>query len=172
MWAWILNANYGVLNAIAKSLGLISSYQNWLGSGLSAFLSLVFVKCWREIPFVALMYLAGFQTISPDLYEVARLEGLSKFQTFFRITLPLIKPVSLVVIIMETMWTFRIFDIVYVMTGGGPANQTMVVAYYTYLENFKYYHLGTGSAMAYIITIFIMLVSILYIRIVNTTDNE
>lgn len=169
-WEWIFNANYGVLNAILSGLGIIDSYRNWLGDSSTAFGALLFVKCWKEIPFVALMYLAGFQTISKDLVEAAQIEGMNRFQIFSKITMPLIRPVTLVVIVMQTMWTFRVFDIVYVMTGGGPANKTMVVAYYAYLENFKFYHLGTGAAMSWIITLVILVASIVYLRVIQQND--
>ena len=170
MWEWILNANYGVINSIFVQLHIIDTYKNWLGSSSTAFISLLLVKCWKEIPFVALMYLAGLQTISKDLVEAAQIEGMNNFNIFLKIKLPLLKPVSLVVIILQTMWTFRVFDIVYVMTGGGPANKTMVVAYYAYLENFKFYHFGTGSAMAYVITIIILIASIAYLKVIKPTE--
>ena len=167
MWDWILNANFGVFNALLKSLNIIPTYVTWLGQIKTAFPALIAVKCWKEIPFVTMMYLASFQTISADLYEAAYIEGVNRFQAFFKITLPLIAPVSVVVLIMQTMWTFRVFDIVYVMTGGGPSNRTMVLAFYAYLENFKFYHLGSGSAVAYIITLIIFIVSVFYVKTIN-----
>lgn len=169
-WEWIFNANYGVLNGILSELGVIGAYRNWLGDSSTAFGVLLFVKCWKEVPFVALMYLAGFQTISKDLVEAAQIDGMKRFQMFRKITMPLIRPVTLVVIVMQTMWTFRVFDIVYVMTGGGPANKTMVVAYYAYLENFKFYHFGTGAAMSWVITLVILVASVIYLKTIQQKD--
>jgi multiple sugar transport system permease protein len=168
-WEWIFNANYGILNAILMQLGLLSTIQPWLGDPTTAMPAVLVAKVWKEIPFTALIFLAGLQTIPADLYEVSRIDGAGAWQAFLHITLPLLRPVALVVIVIETMWTFRIFDLIFVMTNGGPMDTTNLAAFYTYLVTFKYLHVGLGSALAYMVTGIIVAASLLYIRLVGST---
>lgn len=167
-WEWIFNSNYGILNAILVQLGILSANQPWLGDPATAMPAVMVAKVWKEIPFVALMFLAGLQTIPADLYEVSRIDGASAWQSFLRITLPLLRPVILVVIVIETMWTFRVFDIIFVMTNGGPMDTTNLAAFYTYQVTFTYFNVGLGSALAYVVTAVIVAASLLYIRLVGT----
>ncbi len=167
-WEWIFNANYGILNAILVQTGLIAHGRAWLGDVGTALPALVVAKIWKEIPFVALMFLAGLQSISVDLYEVARIDGASDWRALLSITLPLLKPMALVVIVIETMWTFRVFDIIFVMTNGGPMDLTNLAAFYTYTVTFKYLHVGLGSALAYVVTAVIMAASLLYMRLLRS----
>jgi ABC-type sugar transport system permease subunit len=167
-WEWIFNANYGILNAILVQLGVMATNQPWLGDPTTAMPAVMVAKVWKEIPFAALLFLAGLQTIPADLYEVSRIDGASAWQSFLRITLPLLRPVILVVIVIETMWTFRVFDIIFVMTNGGPMDTTNMAAFYTYQETFTYLNVGLGSALAYVVTAVIVAASLLYIRLVGT----
>jgi ABC-type sugar transport system permease subunit len=168
IWLWIYNGNYGALNGLLYQLGLIRGYQSWLGDPASALYAVVATKVWKELPFVALLLLAMLQTIPADVLEAGRVDGAGTFGTFFRITLPLLRPGLLVVAILETMWAFRVFDIVYVLTSGGPADATMVVAYLTYLETFKFLRFGSGASLAYVVTLFIVLFSFLYVRLLRS----
>ncbi len=167
-WEWIFNANYGVLNALLQNLGLIQEYRPWLGDPSTAMPAVIVAKVWKEVPFTALLFLAGLQTIPSDLYEASRIDGAGAWRSFLNITLPLLRPTILVVIVIETMWTFRVFDIIFVMTNGGPADTTNLAAFYTYLETFKYLHVGLGSALAYMVTAVIVAASVLYMRLVGT----
>ena len=168
IWLWIYNGNYGALNGLLYQLGLVRGYQSWLGDPTSALYAVVATKVWKELPFVALLLLATLQTIPAEVLEAARVDGAGLLGTFFRITLPLLRPGLLVVAILETMWAFRVFDIVYVLTSGGPADATMVVAYLTYLETFKFLRFGSGAALAYIVTLFIVLFSFAYVRLLRS----
>jgi ABC-type sugar transport system permease subunit len=168
IWLWIYNGNYGALNGLLLQLGLIRSYQTWLGDPTTALYAVVATKVWKELPFVALLLLATLQTIPSEVHEAGRVDGAGTLGTFFRITLPLLRPGLLVVAILETMWAFRVFDIVYVLTSGGPADATMVVAYLTYLETFKFLRFGSGAALAYVITLFIVLISFVYVRVLRS----
>jgi multiple sugar transport system permease protein len=168
IWLWIYNGNYGALNGLLYQLGLIGSYQSWLGDPTSALYAVVATKVWKELPFVALLLLATLQTIPAELLEAGRVDGAGMLGTFFRITMPLLRPGLLVVAVLETMWTFRVFDIVYVLTSGGPADATMVVAYLTYLETFKFLRFGSGAALAYIVTLFIVVFSFVYVRLLRS----
>ena len=168
IWLWIYNGNYGALNGLLHQLGLIRSYQTWLGDPSLALYMVVATKVWKEVPFVALLLLATLQTIPAEVHEAARVDGAGTFGAFFRITLPLLRPGLLVVAILETMWTFRVFDIVYVLTSGGPADATMVVAYLTYMETFKFLRFGSGAALAYVVTLFIVLISFVYVKMLRS----
>jgi len=164
-WHWIYNANYGALNGLLLSLGLIDSYRSWLGNPSTALYMVVITKIWKEAPFVALILLAGLQTIPKNLYEVAKIDGSNSWHCFRHITLPLLRPSILVVVVLQTMWSIRVFDIIYVMTRGGPANKTMVITYYTFLRTFKFLDFGHGTALAYIVTMFIVVLTLIYIKL-------
>jgi ABC-type sugar transport system permease subunit len=167
-WEWIFNANYGIVNTVLVQLGILAYGHPWLGDPSTAVPALMVAKVWKEIPFATLLFLAGLQTIPAELYEVSRIDGASAWQTFLHITLPLLRPTTLIVIVIETMWTFRIFDIIFVMTNGGPMNVTNMAAFYTYQVTFKYLNVGLGSAMAYIVTAMIVMTSLVYMRLVGS----
>lgn len=164
MWKWILNSRYGALNGILYSLGLIHNYQHWLQRPLIAMNFIIMAKIWKELPFMILFILAGLQILPKELYEAAEVDGANSWQRFRRITLPLIAPILMILAIMETIWGFMVFDIIYVVTGGGPANTTQVISYYTYTESFKRMHLGMGATIAIIQTLIVLILTIFYIR--------
>jgi len=168
-WIWIYNGNFGALNGLLLQLGLIDKYRTYLGNPDLALYAISVTKIWKEIPFVALLLLASLQSIPREMYEAAHIDGAGSWDCFRRITLPLLRPALMVVTVVQTMWAFRIFDLVYAMTQGGPANKTMVIAYWTYMQAFKFHHYGIGSALAYIVTIFLILLSLVYIRALGTS---
>jgi ABC-type sugar transport system permease subunit len=170
MWRYMFNAQYGVVNAALTQLHITSSYQSWFSHPFLALNLVVFADVWKNTSLVAFFLLAGLSTIPRELYESARLDGYSAWGAFVHITLPLLRPVILVVLVLRTIEAFKVFDIIYVMTGGGPANGTQSVALYTYQRAFSDEFFGYGSALAYLIVIFIMAMSILYIRALRT-DN-
>ncbi|HHY46739.1 MAG TPA: sugar ABC transporter permease [Firmicutes bacterium] len=167
MWKWIYDANYGALNGILLQLGFIEKYQPWLTRPLTAMNLIIMADVWHQTPFVVFIFLAALSTIPAPLYEAAKVDGAGVVNAFFKITLPLMKPAFLIVLVIRTMEAFRIFDIIYVITGGGPANATQVVTYYTYVETFRYLHLGNGAAQSFVVSLFIMLLSIVYIKLLN-----
>jgi len=162
MWRWIFNPQYGVLNAIAKGLGLIDNYVIWLGTPMMALHSVILADIYTEIPLVVIIILANLQVINPSLYEVARIDGASEIRTLFSITLPLLRPSLLFLLIIRSMAAFRVFDILYVLTGGGPAGGTKVLAYYMYEAAFGSMRVGFGSAVSYIMTLIITILSLIY----------
>jgi multiple sugar transport system permease protein len=167
MWAFIYNDQFGVLNAILMKLGLIVRNYAWLGSPVTAFGAIIFTDVWKTAPFMGLLLFAGLQNISPEIYEASKMDGANAVRQFFNITLPLLKPTILVALIFRTLEAFRIFDLVYVMTGGGPGNTTETLAVYTYKTLFRNLDFGRGSAMAVIIFLFVFLFAMLYIRILD-----
>ncbi|MCS7241196.1 MAG: sugar ABC transporter permease [Candidatus Caldatribacterium sp.] len=162
MWKWIFNANYGAFNALLTQLGILARYQPWLTRPWSAMHCVIIADVWKVTPLVALLLLAGLQTIPRELYEAAYVDGAGWFRSFWKITIPLLKPTMTVVLVLRTLDAFRVFDIVYVMTQGGPANATKVISFLTYQEAFKFLHFSRGAALSYIITLIVALLAYLY----------
>ena len=162
MWKWILNPSYGALNGLLYQFGLIDKYIIWLGRPVSALLMVVLADVWKETPFIMLLLLSALQTIPKDLYEAATVDGANKLQQLFAITIPLVRPTLFVAISLRTIWALKSFDLIYTLTAGGPSNATSVLGYYTYLKSFVSLDIGKGSAAAYIMTLVIMLIVILY----------
>lgn len=168
MWQWIYNPNYGALNGFLVSLGLIDSYKIWLGTPLLAMNMVILADTWRMTPLYVIMFLAGLQTIPKDLYEAAEIDGAGSLKRFRFVTLPLMKPMILVVLVLRTMQTFRVFDIIYILTNGGPADGTMVLTYLAYSNSFKFLNFGYGSAVSFLIALIIIVISFFYIRALRT----
>ncbi|MDI3310400.1 MAG: sugar ABC transporter permease [Thermoanaerobacterium sp.] len=167
MWKFIYNDQFGVLNDILMKIGLISSYKAWLGNPSSAMSAAIFADVWKTAPFMALLLLAGLQNISQDLYEAAKVDGAGSIRQFFRITLPLLKPTILVALIFRTLDAFRVFDLIFVMTGGGPGNSTETLSIYAYKTLFRNLDFGIGSAIAVIIFIFVFIFAMFYIKLLD-----
>lgn len=161
MWEWIYNTDFGILNH------LLGQKINWLGSPGWAMHAAVLMDVWKTTPFVVILLLAGLQVIPRDLYRAARVDGAGSWQTFRRITLPLLKPVLLVVLIFRTLDAFRIFDAVYVLTGGGPANTTETLSIYAYKVLFQTLQFGYGSTLAVVVFLCVGAVSVVYVRILS-----
>jgi multiple sugar transport system permease protein/N,N'-diacetylchitobiose transport system permease protein len=168
MWRYFFDAHYGVINALFTQLGLQSSYHAWLSSPMGALNIVILADVWKNTSLVAFFLLAGLTTIPRDLYEAARIDGYGPWGAFVHITLPLLRPVIVVVLVLRTIEAFKVFDIIYVMTGGGPANGTQSIAYYTYQRAFSDEFFGYGSALAYLIVLFILGFAILYIRLLRS----
>lgn len=146
-WVWIFNDQFGVFNDLLRRLRLIEQPIAWLGSGPLAFASLVVADVWKTTPFITIILLAGLQTIPRSLYEAAAIDGASGWLAFRTITLPLLVPSILLALLFRAIQTFGIFDLVYVMTGGGPGGATETVSIYSYNTFFRYLDFGYGAAM-------------------------
>ena len=167
----MFDPTFSVLNWLFYKLGLISSAINWLGDPDLAMLSIIIVNVWRGVPFFAISLLAGLQTISPDLNEAAAIDGAKPWQRFIHITWPLLLPVTMVVVLFSVIQTFADFQIVYVMTGGGPANATHLFATYAYQLGVGTGILSMGAAVSlamFPILFLIVIFQLLYIRRVET----
>jgi multiple sugar transport system permease protein len=168
MWRYMYNDQFGVVNAFLYKLGLIDEYIDWFDSGLKAMVASIFADVWQTTPFMALLLLAGLQTIPHDIYEAADIDGASSFQKFIRITLPLLKPSILVALLFRTLDAFRVFDLIYILTGGGPADSTEVLSMYAYKTMSAYLDFGYGSTISIIIFITIILISLFYVKVLGT----
>jgi multiple sugar transport system permease protein len=163
LWKWIFNANYGILNALLSELGAIDSYVTWLGSPARALNMLLIVDIWKSIPFIALLLLAGLQKIPTMLYRAAKLDGANAWQQFRYVTLPSLRTTLAIAIILQSLWSFRVFDLIYVLTRGGPADGTVLLNYLAYRETFNFLHIGTGAAIANVIFASTFVLAALYV---------
>ena len=145
MWQWIFNANYGVFNALLTQLGVIDSYQVWLAKPTSAFICVWVANVWKETPYVVLLTIAALANISRDLYEAAAIDGSNAWKSFWKITLPSIRSVIVILLITKTIWALQTYDLVYIMTKGGPMGATEFIAYYIQKTSFKFLKFGYGS---------------------------
>jgi multiple sugar transport system permease protein len=170
MWDWIYNASYGALNGVLMQLGFTDEKIAWLGTKFLALNMIIAADTWKMIPFYAILLLAGMQSISKDVYESATIDGSGRWKSFFYITLPMLKPVLLVIMVLRTMQCFGVFDIIYILTKGGPANGTMTISYYIYFETFGNLDFGRGSAISFIVAVLILLISLVYIRLLRSDE--
>ena len=136
----------------------------WIADPKIALGAIMFTDIWQWTPFLMLIVLAGLQSISPEMYEAAEVDGSSRTQTFWLVTLPLILPVIVIGILIRAMDSFKLFDIIYLVTGGGPGNKTETISFYTYLQGFKFFSLGYTAAMAFLQLIVITLIAQVFVR--------
>jgi len=170
-WRWMFDPAFGVINWPLYHLGLITVRINWLGDPDLAMISIIVVNIWRGVPFFAISLLAGLQTISPELNEAAAIDGAKPWQRFWHITWPLLLPVTMVVVLFSVIQTLADFQIVYVMTGGGPANATHLFATYAYQIGVGTGLLSEGAAISlamFPVLLLIVIIQLLYIRRVET----
>ncbi|MDZ8026379.1 MAG: carbohydrate ABC transporter permease [Nostoc sp. DedQUE01] len=156
-WAWIFNDQFGVVNDILRRLGLIQTGINWLGDPTLAMIALIFADIWKTTPFISILLLAGLQSISKDLYEAYSVDGATAWQSFRNITLPLLLPQILIAVLFRFAQAFGIFDLIAVMTGGGPGGATEVVSLYIYSTVMRYLDFGYGAAL--VVVTFLILVT-------------
>lgn len=156
----------GVVNGILAQLGLMDMAQplNWLGEPDLALPAVILINVWAGYPFSLLMMLAALLSVPQSLYEAADVDGANGVQKFFRITIPMIKPVIASVALLDAIWSFRLFDLVFLTTGGGPLNATHVLATYTYRLSFESFEFGRASALSVMLLLFTMLLTIFYFR--------
>jgi len=166
MWRFIFNDQYGFLNFLLYGSNS-ALYEAWLAEPATALTAILIADIWKTSSFAGLLILAGLQIIPEDLYEAARVDGAGRWQQFRYITLPMIKPAILVALLFRTMDAFRVFDLVFVMTQGGPADATSVVQFYGYKKIFAEGDMGYGSAVSTVIFLTILLVSLFYVRTVG-----
>lgn len=167
MWKFMYNEDYGVLNALLLRAHLVSEPVAWLATPSNAFRAIVIADVWKTTPFMALLVLAGLQGIPSEVHEAARIDGAGPASTFFRITLPLLRPTILVALLFRTLDAFRVFDLVFVLTRGGPANATESLSYLTYQRLFREFDFGMGSALSVVTFLCVLAISFVFIRVLG-----
>lgn len=162
MWKWMYNADYGVLNEILVRLALIDKYQSWLSQPATAMHAVIFADVWKNVPFVTLMLLAALQNVRRELYEAAMVDGAGSVRCFFHVTLPSIRPVLLVTLVLQTMWAVKTFDLIWVLTQGGPVDSTLILNVYAYQQAFTYLNLNYGAALSIVVATIILALTLVY----------
>jgi ABC-type sugar transport system permease subunit len=169
LWAWILNPTYGIGNSLLMQVGILKAPKPWLSDTFWTMQVIIMADVWKTVPNMTLLLLAGLQPIPDDLYEAADVDGATRWQKLTRITLPLLRPVILVAVALRTIGAFKVFDIIYVLTGnGGPADSTKVIAMYGYQQAFRNNFYGYGAAVSWLITAFILLLIVIYMRLLSS----
>ncbi len=172
MFRLLFATDIGVINHILRSLHLISKNIEWLTTPGTAMFALVCANIWIGIPFNMILISTGLTTIPKEVYESASIDGANKVQTFFSITLPLLRPTIESVLILGFIYTFKVYDLVYVMTSGGPVNSTHMLSTYSYKLSFEMFQYSKGSAVANVLLIILLIVGVFYIKATTVGEEE
>ena len=165
VWLWIFNANYGILNGLLMRLHLIHEPVVWLGQPGTAMWAVIIAKTWASFPWIMVMLLAGLQTVPDTLHEAAALDGAAVWQRFWHVTLPHLRGILGVVVLLELIWNFQHFDTIYVMTNGGPAGATTTFAVAVYNTAFKGFNLGRAGALGALWMVLLLVLVVVYVRV-------
>jgi multiple sugar transport system permease protein len=165
LWRWVYHPNYGLLNETLRMLHITANPPIWLGDPVAAFAACIWVDIWIGIPFMALVFLAGMQAISEDLYESAYLDGVNWWQKFAYITLPGIRHIVLIATLLSSLWTFNDFNTIYILTRGGPASTTDILITSIYKTGFEYRRFSQAAGMAVVTFIILSILSLIYARV-------
>ena len=172
MWRLLLHGNTGALNGLLLELGVIDEYITWLSKPTLAMIAVTMAHVWREFPLAAILFLAGRQAIASELYEVARIDGAGTFALLRDVTLPLLRPTLFIVVVYETVISISVFDLLYVLTGGGPGSATTVISWYAYAVTFKFYNLGQGAALSLLMAVAILALILVYAFVLPTSEER
>jgi raffinose/stachyose/melibiose transport system permease protein len=164
IWGWMYNPHFGVINVFLKSIGLSFLAGGWLSSYEMALPATFITYVWSHVGFPMMLYLAGLQAIPREQYEAARIDGASRWEMFRYITLPGLTETHVIVLSLAVINGFRVFDLIYTMTYGGPGRSTHVLGTWMYFQSFQYYEAGYGAAISWVIAAIVLIVAIPYIR--------
>ena len=170
VFKWIFDSDYGVLNHFLVLLGVVDAPVHWLTGPASAMVAVVTANLWVGIPFNMLLLLSGLHTIDDSLYEAASVDGAGRWRQFVSITSPLMRPVIVSVLLLGVINTYKVFDLIYTMTKGGPVSATTTLPVYTYAETFKVFDFGNGAAASTLTLVLPLVLSWLYVRSLREED--
>lgn len=165
LFRWSFNGEYGVVNDVLKKLGLIDTGISWLGTPGLSLLVVIFAMIWIGIPFFGINILAALQSVPSDIYEAADMDGCGTIRKFFTLTLPYIKPTIIMTILLRTIWIFNSFDLVVIITEGGPANYSQTLPSYMYTQAFASYDFGLAGAFGVLLMVILTLYALIFLRI-------
>jgi raffinose/stachyose/melibiose transport system permease protein len=163
IWGWLYNPQYGAINVFLRTIGLDGLAQPWLGQDSTALAAVMVPAIWLRTGFPMLLYLAALQGINTEMYEAATVDGATRWQQFWHITMPTLRPAHYIVLALSLIDSFKVFDMIYAMTYGGPGTTTQVMGTWMYANVFQYYQAGYGTAIAVVITVVALIVSIPYV---------
>lgn len=164
IWGWVYNPIYGMLNKFLDSIGLDNLSRGWLGDPNLALYMVLITAVWSYFGFCLVILMAGMQNVDAELYDAANIDGANSFQQFFNVTIPQLGSVLTMIIAYTLIGGLNVFDIVYIMTGGGPANSTELIATYTYKQSFQLNSVGYGAAMSMVMTLLSLVASALFMK--------
>lgn len=168
MWSYLYDGSSGVVARFFEMVGFVDQSQDLLLSAGGAMVSTILADVWKTTPYMALLLLAGLQNIPSSLYEAASIDGANKVKSFFKVTLPLLKPSILVALLFRTLDAFRVFDLIYVLTGGGPGGATETMSIYAYKVMFGQTNFGYGSVVVMIMFVCVAIIAIIFVRLLGT----
>jgi len=171
VWRLMLNPNFGAVNGTLRQFGVDTENLTWTASPKLALLSVIAVDVWQWTPFVFLVLLAGLQAIPQEPYEAALIDGSSRWQTFWHVTLPLLKPSILIVLLLRTMDLLRVFDQIFILTEGGPGFATETISLYIYRAAFRFFDFGYAAAMSFVLLALTNIISALYIKFLQAKES-
>lgn len=172
LFKWILSGDSGVFNHLLSVVGLIDQPVFWLTNENTALWATIIANIWIGIPFNMLILLAGLQGLPDQLYEAAKIDGAGRFRQFMHITLPLMRPTIFIVLMLVLIYTFKVFDLIYVMTGGGPVNATTVLPLYAYKHAFTGYDISKGSTVATLMFLFLGALACIYLWMTRKEEKQ
>ena len=164
IFKWMFDSDYGVINYFLQSLGLIDQPIRWLTVGTTAMAAVIIANLWVGIPFNMLLLLSGLHTIDDSLYEAASVDGAVRWKQFWHITFPMMKPVTISVLLLGIINTYKVFDLIYTMTRGGPVDSTTTLPVYTYLKTFSVFEFGNGAAASMLTLVLPLALSWFYVK--------
>ncbi|QJD86184.1 carbohydrate ABC transporter permease [Cohnella herbarum] len=171
LWKWLFNPMYGLFNAVLMNWGWIDDPVSWLGNEQTAFAAVIVVSIWKGFPMVMMLLLAGLQSIPEDVYEAAKIDGCTRSTAFRYVTLPALMPVMVVTLILDTVWWFKHFTMIWILTQGGPGNATNVVSIDIFKQAFDFFNFGKASAMAILVFFVCWLMGYGYRRLFGNGDD-
>lgn len=166
VWSWMLDYQFGVVNHLLRAAHLINAPIGWLTTPQWAMPSMFLVGIWKMYPIASVMLLAGLQCIPDELYEAAKIDGASRFEGFRYVTLPGLKPVCGILALLLTLWSFKSFTYIYIMTGGGPSQATETAVVLVYTQAFKFFDFGVASALGVVMLLILVLFTVVYMKLV------
>jgi multiple sugar transport system permease protein len=170
IWRWIFDGDYGVLNGLLLVTGVVERYVPWMSQTFTARLCMVIAHVWKQGPLAAVFLLAALQVIPAELYDAVRIDGAGRWNAFRFVTVPYLKATLALVLIYETIVAVATFDLVYVMTGGGPADATAIIGWYAYTEIFRFLNLGHGAALAIMLGVLLLGLVMIYLRLLRSEE--
>lgn len=172
VWKWMLDGNYGYLNYYLNKIGLIDHNIVWMSDPKLAFFWAAFVDAWLGVSLVSMIFLSGLSSIDQSLYESARMDGANVLERFWLVTVPAVKKLFVVTGLLVTIWTFNSFNVIFVLTGGGPMRSTETMVIRIYQEAFSTFDLGTSSALSLVVFAFLLAITVVYYKMISNMDKE
>jgi multiple sugar transport system permease protein len=170
VWEWLYQPNYGVINDLLFRLGWLHDRVAWLSDPRLAMPAVIATNVWRGVPFFAIMLLAGLQAIPDEIYEAARVDGAAVGQRFWHITLPLLRPIIVVATATRIIWTFNYADLIFVMTGGGPAHATQITSTYTLQQAYSNLDFGYAATLSVVLLLIMLAFTVFYLRVTKGVE--